>query len=81
MPHENPFMAPSSSGIIKPKTNFEASLSENINKEQRRMPVVEKVKNVRSVTDTSGSKVPIPEHIHDANAKTFYKLGQFLGKV
>lgn len=80
MPHENPFIATSGAGSVKSRINTEITPCENKNREQQRMPTSEKVNN-RGSTDSSNSKVPIPEHIHDVNAKTFYKLGQFLGKV
>lgn len=38
-------------------------------------------RNVVENESTTCSKAPIPEHIYDPSAKTFYKLGQFLGKV
>lgn len=44
------------------------------------MAVIEKENNHIPFGSTN-SKAPIPEHIYDVNAKTFYKLGQFLGKV
>lgn len=80
MPHEIPFMATSAAVSFKSQINTETAPCDNKSREQQRMPTSEKANN-RSVTDSSNPKVPIPEHIHDVNAKTFYKLGQFLGKV
>ena len=42
--------------------------------------MVSKIKDA-AIVETGPVKVPIPEHIYDANSKTFYKLGEFLGKV
>lgn len=76
MPHEYPKMAVSGAQNLN-------DAAENVPytsapKEKARM-----VANEKESSKSSGGnpKVPIPEHIHDSNAKTFYKLGQFLGKV
>lgn len=50
-------------------------------REKVRMAPAEKENSRVGGSSSANSKTPIPEHIHDSNAKTFYKLGQFLGKV
>lgn len=34
-----------------------------------------------TISDGVAKEVPIPKHIYDATAKSFYILGKFLGKV
>jgi hypothetical protein len=80
MPHECPKMVVP----VAHNSNDAAEIiprSTDFLKERPRMVANEK-ENSRIGTSSSGTpKTPIPEHIHDTNAKTFYKLGQFLGKV
>lgn len=79
MPHEYPKMTGSGTQNFKDATE-NATPCSSAPKEKARMVANEK-ENSRGGTSSENSKAPIPEHIHDINAKTFYKLGQFLGKV
>ena len=79
MPHEYPKMAVS--GAHNLNDAAENAPYASVPKEKARMTANEK-ENSRTGTSSSETlKALIPEHIHDSNAKTFYKLGQFLGKV
>lgn len=79
MPHEYPNSAAFNAGT---RENNPSEFPAQNNKERvpQRMAATEK-ENGRVPLGSANVKASIPEHIHDVNAKTFYKLGQFLGKV
>lgn len=81
MPHEIPNQAASGAANLNSKIPVEKNNPLN-NKRgaEKIMTATDKENNARG-TSSSIPKVPIPEHIHDTGAKTFYKLGEFLGKV
>lgn len=79
MPHEYPNTA-ASNAIIKENNPNEFPAQNNKVRTTPRMGTTEK-ENGHVPLGNANVKVSIPDHIHDINAKTFYKLGQFLGKV
>lgn len=80
MPHEYPKMAVSGEQNLNDATGNDApnAIFPKINV---RMATNEKDNSRAGTSSCDNPKTPIPEHIHDSTAKTFYKLGQFLGKV
>lgn len=79
MPHEYPNLA-ATNAIIQGNSPNEFPPQNNKERTPPRMGNTEK-ENGRVPLGNANVKVSIPEHIHDVNAKTFYTLGQFLGKV
>lgn len=81
MPHENPNLAATEpANLNSRRTSGAKDYLADKKESDKIMAATNKENNVR-VTSTSIPKVSIPEHIHDVSAKTFYKLGIFLGKV
>ena len=79
MPHEYPNSAVPN-GVIRDSNSSGLSAHNNKKRAPQKMATTEK-ENDRAPFGSADVKASIPEHIHDVNAKTFYKLGQFLGKV
>ena len=79
MPHEYPNPA-ASNALIKESSHSLHTAHNNKERTPTIMGPTEK-ENDRVPLGNANLKVPIPDHIHDVNAKTFYKLGEFLGKV
>lgn len=79
MRHEYPYTAASNDAI---EESDHPVLINRSNKEKAatEMVATEKENNYIPL-GSKNSNAPIPEHIYDVIAKTFYKLGQFLGKV
>ena len=77
MPHETPFPAVSDTENAKtnPNPNSKAPPHPEL---EHKMTSTEKENGQGTPAGPSFVKVPIPEHIHDVHAKTFYKIGQFL---
>lgn len=81
MPHECPKMGISEAPSLNINDAARIAHQNIVPKEKVKMTALEKENSRAGAPANSNSKAQIPEHIHDTNAKTFYKLGQFLGKV
>lgn len=79
MPHEYPNPV-ASNAIIRENNPSEVPAQNN---KERTPPIMGNTEKENGLVPLGNVnvKVSIPDHIHDVNAKTFYKLGQFLGKV
>jgi hypothetical protein len=80
MPHEITNLETPTLMSTHPNIKVNREINRTENKGSERAEMITKIKE-NSVSEAGTVKVPIPEHIYDFNSKTFYKLGEFLGKV
>lgn len=79
MPHEYPKLVVSDAPNLHSNNIVDSGPYSSVTKTRTKMAAPGKENS--TVDGGANLKAPIPEHIHDSNANSFYKLGRFLGKV